>query len=324
MELQNLKVVKIVLSAIVAISVIAVIAISVTTHNSPNNEKLDYDLNNTIGNQTTEAITYDQTETTTEEDKLSDDCTYILATGYDNGNYYELVANQTDNYSGVQIEMGVIKNNKWILELTSDMPFIGSDGALKNGKGLDMTGDNFYYIGNGVFLFSYDYRYSSLTIYETLDIVYNSITKESYECKDEHISLVKFRDRNTGELKFTYPNCDYIILNCKRYSGFYSLTLLNFITMETKTLELSNQGFPADTDSIYPIADGIIAMVGGQHIRFYDTNGKITYDGDFNYTSLAFAGDAFVMKDGKCRFSVKNNNGTVYDIAINKYGEVIE
>lgn len=93
--------------------------------------------------------------------------------------------------------------------------------------------------------------------------------------------------------------------------------------MDTKQLKLSTKGFPADTDRIFPISDGIIAIVGGKHLRFYDTNGNITFDGNFNYTSIPFDGDSFVMKGGKCVFSVKNNNGTKYDITINKKGEVI-
>lgn len=263
-------------------------------------------------------------ETTTQPKRLSEECTYILTTAYDGDDYYELVANQTEDYAGAKIEVGVIKNNVWVLEPTSNMPFIGSNGALKNGTGIDGAKKCFCYIGKGVFLFSYDYKFPNMTISNTLDIIYNSATKESYECNDKHISLVKFKEYRTGEQIFTYPNCDYIILNRTRYAGFYSLTLLNFITMETKTLELSTKGFPADTDRIYPISDGTIAIVGGKHIRFYDTDGNIPFDGEFNYTSIPFDGDAFVMKNGKCRFSVKNNNGTTYDIAINKYGEVIE
>ncbi len=278
----------------------------------------------TNGNTNVNVTETTHLESTTQPKRLSEECTYVLATAYDGEDQYELVANQTENYAGVKIEIGIIKNNEWILEPTSDMPFIGSNGALKNGTGIDDAKDSFFYIGKGVFLFSYDYKFRNSTISKTLDIVYNSATKEFYECNDNHISLVKFEEYRTNNQIFTYPNCDYIILKSIRYSGYYSLTLLNFITMETKSLELSTKGFPADTDRIYPISDGTIAIVGGHHIRFYDTDGNMTFDGEFNYTSRPFDGDAFVMKNGKCRFSVKNNNGTIYNIAINKKGEVIE
>ena len=71
------------------------------------------------------------------ETKLSDSCDKILASGYDaNSNYYELVANEKEDYTGTKIEMGIIKNNEWVIPLTSNSPFISESGLLIGARGV--------------------------------------------------------------------------------------------------------------------------------------------------------------------------------------------
>ena len=64
-------------------------------------------------------------EPNTEQEYLSEDCDLILAEGYeDEDNYYELVANKTEDYNGVKYKVGVIKNNNWLIKPTSKSPFV--------------------------------------------------------------------------------------------------------------------------------------------------------------------------------------------------------
>ena len=63
--------------------------------------------------------------------KLSDTCEQVLASGYYGDDYYEIVSNQFEDYSGLKFEVGVIKNNEWLLEPTSDMPFVTEENMFK-------------------------------------------------------------------------------------------------------------------------------------------------------------------------------------------------
>ena len=73
----------------------------------------------------------EQNENNMDEQQLSDECDKVLAEGYDQkNNHYQLVANETEDYDGTQITMGVIKNNKWLVEMTEDFPFINEQGLI--------------------------------------------------------------------------------------------------------------------------------------------------------------------------------------------------
>lgn len=170
-----------IISLLLLLVVTIVIVSGCTAQNTESNENVPNSIAESSYNEITDETT---TETATKEIRLSDTCDEILASGYDTeGNLYELVANQTENYSGVKIKIGVIKNNKWAVKPTSDMPFIKNDGSLQNGKGINESKNCFYYIGKGTFLFSYDYKFNIGTVSRTLDIIYNSNTKN-------HISVM--------------------------------------------------------------------------------------------------------------------------------------
>lgn len=73
----------------------------------------------------------DKTTEQVTEIKLSETCDAVLAEGTDvNGDYYELVATQEDTYNSTVIKIGVIKNNKWLVELSTDSPFLDVESGL--------------------------------------------------------------------------------------------------------------------------------------------------------------------------------------------------
>ena len=99
--------------------------------------------NSSVIEETTEAVVDTTVEPTTEKPtepptteppQLSKSCDMVLASGYDGDDYYQLVANETEDYNGVKDELGVIKNNEWLLKPTLDMPFVNDDGSMKGVK----------------------------------------------------------------------------------------------------------------------------------------------------------------------------------------------
>lgn len=71
------------------------------------------------------------TDFTLPDERLSDTCDKVLAEGTDSdGSYYELVAVQEESATSVQVKIGVIKNNEWLVPLSADHPFIDNETGL--------------------------------------------------------------------------------------------------------------------------------------------------------------------------------------------------
>ena len=89
-------------------------------------------------------------EQTSEPKKLSRECDEVLATGTNsNGDYYEVVANKVEDYTGLSVYVGVIKNNEWLLEPTKDMPFVSEENTF-NSNGPEAG--EITYVGNDCFV----------------------------------------------------------------------------------------------------------------------------------------------------------------------------
>jgi hypothetical protein len=253
----------------------------------------------------------------TEEVKLSDNCDKILASGYDaNSNYYELVANEKEDYSGTKIEMGIIKNNEWVIPLTSNSPFVSESGLLIGARGVfkgsiyEERFAIFNYIGAGSFCYE--------------SIVWNSNTKETYI------------PDGTLEIKGTKPfvNNDGLFIISKYDENF---KLLDVNTMTTKEINL-RRSFSNGIDYCFPYSEGLFACMDyssdSKANGFYDISGNKIIDlskyqlAKNTYTTSNTGGYSgpkqnLVFENGKCTFTITNDQGSDYVITIDKTGNVI-
>ncbi|MBQ7006894.1 MAG: hypothetical protein IJN59_03590 [Oscillospiraceae bacterium] len=289
-------------------------------------------------------------EITTEAPKLSSSFDMILATGYENnGDYYEVVANETEDYVGTKVEIGIIKNNEWVLEPTTSMPFIDEDGTIygKNLKsiydmnvedttfGYGIYNNTILHLGNDCFLF-----------YSNEDcMIYNAVTKQYYEMTID----ISYGSQFYGHCNYLYESyftyCrDFINISklskdnskiismCKAIWVASDVSAISVDILDTNTMEVSTIVVDGNWERVgvdkhwdcftYPISENIFAIANDyEEITFYDADGNIVFENDFKLTGPK---QTIVFKNGKCTFEIVNDAGNVYKITIDKQGNVID
>lgn len=295
-----------------------IVALLCASCNKPNTGDNNAAENNTAEYSSTAAET--TVEETTEPPQLSDDCDKVLAAGYDkDDNYYELVANETENYDGTKIEIGVIKNNKWSIPLTTDSPFIGKEGLLSRYNGnSNVTGSIydeefavFYYIGAGCFCYNND--------------IWNGNNGKVYLSRENDDYKPVIEITQTERI----VNNDGQILLERSVENNYKL--LNTETMKAAIIMLK-KGYVNGIDHAFPYSEGLFAVMKNCDIEtngFYNAEGKKVIDlSKYKLASKTFENyrtvQGLVIKGGKCTFEITNDQGTDYTITINKKGEVVD
>ena len=281
-----------------------------------------------------ESTTKETDPPATAEPELSETCDMVLASGYDGDDYYELVANESEDYQGVKDEVGVIKNNKWLLEPTIDMPLVEKKGnffnmeSIYNINSLDVPlykSGNLMYIGNGCFYF-----YNQHDTHYYYDAIYNAKDNKVFAHNDPFNSQWM---RLTVETFEGNPNFDYLemldsenyyvvtdVLNYDREGGT-TFTLLNTNTMESKEINIPYDKRPFPLECVYPVSENIFAAAYLKRIAFFDIEGNQLFDS--SEFTLETREQSIVFKNDECSFNVKNDKGTIYQITIDTTGKVI-
>lgn len=245
--------------------------------------------------------------TTTEPPMLSDDCDLVLAKGEDeNGNYYELVANQIDGYPDSTFEFGVIKNNIWLVEMSSTCPFIDEHGwwkGLNKEHETNMTSEeDFEYIGSSLFL----YKNS---------ILYNPETNVSFEnlCNRDYTEIQNYNEFVGFESYHEEGTANHYVY----FKHF------NTQTGESKEIK----GYFKDThrpEKLNDISDGLFyaysSSVFGSYNGFFDLKGNMVLDlSEYSITDY----HNYKFENGEYTITCTNNSDVEYNITFNTSGKVI-
>lgn len=227
-----------------------------------------------------------------------------LASGYDaDGNFYQMVATQINSPTSVDIKIGVIKNDEWLVELDSTHPFIKNNGCIGFGGNYSIAEAIKYevidYVGNGCFACSNDCIYNANT-QKYAEITVNSIRNDSDHPSDDQYILLK-----TDE------------------------SLLRFDT-ETMTQEVIDVGFEDEyyglgAPSISNYCDGLfmVRYYGKHQDRngFYDIFGKKVIDlSEYDFYSYNVVP---CFEDGTCTFTVKNPADVEFEVTIDTTGAIV-
>lgn len=253
--------------------------------------------------------------------QLSSTCDKILAKGKaEDGSVYELVANEKESYAGVQVKVGIIKDNSWVLELGSDNPFVDNDGTIfGNATSIyeqSTSKLNCIYLGNDCFL----------CISQGQSLVYKANTKQSFVKKYNQsayhpcLSPLCLEQRTAKEehanISIT-EDSSMLIIDVKSYHEVAYVELLDTNTMQTTQLTIA----PGNFNSVYPFSEGMFAVERGHMLVFFDKNGKEVISPNvklhFGYLQNVY------FKNGKCAAYIKNENGSVYLISLDCYGNVL-
>lgn len=257
-------------------------------------------------------VTTEETET---EPRLSATCDRILSKGEDdNGDYYELVASQEETATSVAVKIGVIKNNKWLVPLTADHPYIDKD-----------TGKLWYYE-----TFNYSPHYTTCNITSSYKLSYKYIGSGCFF----HDGC--FYNSNTGAIyedscditaKHFYDNENLMILRIG--TGDRPVKILDLSTFEVKTImDKSDFGIAAaPSEGLFCVRRSTV-VYNQYKYYFYDLNGNQVIDLS-KYRFYEFDGQEKAPKgerkfiDGKCSFTVLNDAGTKFKVTIDKTGKVL-
>ena len=275
-----------------------------------------------LSNETNKYIETTTEELVTEAPRLSSECDKVLCSGCDgdDGPLYELVATQTEDYSGVVTKIGVIKDNQWLVELTAESPFVDEDGTLK-GYTTNSLDDTYIaeYIGNGCFYY-----------FGNFEVFYNSRNGRSY-CMDYNhnpaLVFCKYQIIRGNNSVDNYTECLAGDNNGKvifdAYGSYEGYLWYKVLDLETMTIEEKKPSVePNAAYRFYPYSEGLFAVLGyDEGLKFYDIDGKCMLD--LTEYKLTHEFQKVFFKNGKCTFNIINSNGTEYKITIDKKGEVI-
>lgn len=247
------------------------------------------------------------------EPKLSESCDMVLCTGKNGNDYYELVANQIDGYPDSTFEFGVIKNNKWLVELSADSPFIEENGWW-HGAEYSNTPGQFIYMTAGCFYYNYDGYYEVLYNPET-NVSFNVSGIASFTPYRSDLNKVDYSKliNENGEALARLANEDYVF------------SYLNLVTGESKPIPLeltainNNQYVGLLSDGVF-YAHASSNFTGIDYSGFFDLNGNQIID--FTEYDWLDCGD-YMFHDGQYTLKCRNNSGVVYNITFDTSGKII-
>lgn len=240
-----------------------------------------------------------ETTTVQEAEKLSASCDYILAQATDSkGNYIELVANDGQGYDGKRT-IGLIKNNEWLVKMSSDTPF----------ESIDVKG-TYKLVKDNCFL------YNSY-------ILWNFENGKSY--KMENKSNFGSKEDKWGRLDEKIAIISEI--NRSTWSNYLIVEFLNTDTM-TIISELDQNCFT----SVGEFSEGLFFSIGyfddkdgdGEKDKisgYRDVNGNLVID--LSRYNFDYASDTQPFSDGKATFETRNEYGKKFEITIDKQGNVL-
>lgn len=288
--------------------------------NNPSDTNSDSIFNNmeTTEEETVEETTELPTEAPTEPPQLSESCDMILSSGYDGSDCYELVANKEDGYPSTKYTFGVIKNNKWLVEMSEKCPFINEDGWW---KGLDSSygGNypcNFEYLGYGCFYYD-----------ANPEIVYKPETGVSFEVSGlRHYSPYTDEFNPIDYSKVMNENCEIIV---PLWGEQHTVSYINMNTGESKptALELHNI---AHNIKIGLLSDGLFyafepgSFSSDSFRGFYDLDGnQIINLMEYKPVDLMDLGD-YMFHGGEYTIKARNDTNVIFNITYNTKGEIIK
>lgn len=253
-------------------------------------------------------------ESTTEYIELSADCDYILCDGYDGDDYYELVANEKEDYPESTFEFGVIRNNEWLVEMNTKNPFLDEDGWW---KGVDKDFSNtideesFIYLDEGCFM------YKNSIVYKPSTNVYFEV------CNTEQV----YMDDLDGEIDY-----EEIVNDGKMVTFNKDIKLAVFNMNTGKTKEIGGYikqkaDDEADrADELHGISEGIFFaecssnFTGMHYSGFFNTDGEMIIDlTEYDITDY---GD-YMFEDGEITLTCLNKSNVEFYLTFNKKGKII-
>lgn len=271
---------------------------------------------------------------------LSDTCDYVLCTGTDNdGNFYELVANQKESSSGFEISIGVIKNNAWLYQLSKDFPFLGDDNLFhitgnnggKEGTSLKVASaviKEIYFVDTGAFLLDCCLPSTGAPFFfDNAYIIFNCDSLDSCTINREEVSLVFLKNQaNFGWNDPTPSSYGKIytengkLIMYKRLTRDVNNPVYDWCIFDMKTLKYDVIASQVEEIWVESVLREGMFLASDQ--CFYNTSAQKVIDLS-SYDIVEFADKQSYFHDGTCTFIAKNSLGTKFRVTIDSSGNVL-
>ena len=280
---------------------------------------------------------YIHTNTEPTEIKLSDLCDYTLCEGNDSaGNTYELVASQEETALGYEITVGIIKNNTWLVPMSSDSPFLRNDGLFFMEGGLDLgyvsrakfVASHFYFIEPCAFMLKYADLHRGF-----IRVIYNCNTMQSYtyEERDDYKWLYQYYELKTMGSVEKYDVISYgkvvtednQILMYQDVSDPYdwsSQKKYNWLILDTETMQIRT--IASNVVGNYPKCALSEGLFFADDECFYDVCAEKVVDLS-RYDIDIWENGGLYFENGTCMFIAENDLGTEFEIVIDTAGRVL-
>lgn len=252
------------------------------------------------------------------QSKLSSDCDYVLAKGTNkNGDVYELVANQSKSFDG-KAEVGVIKNNKWLVALTSNSPFVDENGGIIDFKNWEWRHNEksvYYFVGNSCFMLPYAENTTDGTRKSYVRF-FNAETQKSLVCEGYIVQYTEVFMVSDPQLIYKEFEENIFIQNGLSY------TLINLNEMKEV-----NQFKAGEFYCESPFSEGLFFSKPRFEYEntiagFYDEDGTLVIDLSKYNMIIDNMADIY-FENGKCTFKANNESGAKWLITIDKTGKVL-
>lgn len=326
--MKHNKIKMIIILAVLSASIISTIFIAGCSKDSPSNKNNDYG----------EVYVDDETSEKSTEASLADSCQYTLVTGYDNdGTCYQLVGEDYESYDGSVIRFGVIKDNQWLVNMTSDVPFLDdnkciygyedADGNYKSEgyRSLKQTieqrdptlFDKFGYVGNGCFYFESNSGSKTDTLVEQLStiIFWNAETNKSKLFNNT--IMYDMENYTVGNDVILSVLTDHLFNISYDQFADMNVQALNVSTLETKNLLTQNFDAYCNWDyKVYQSSENLFYVEKDN--SFYDTTGKKAFE-----ITVDKVQEIGKFKNGQCELITQVESGSKYSVMIDTKGNVI-
>lgn len=279
---------------------------------SPTNNTAEFSYNDSAENST------HPTAPSTEAVKLSDSCDIVLASGTANGSFYELVANQTDAYPNSYIEIGVIKNNTWLVPLSKESPFLDESGWWQTEHSeLKYAKQSTAFVEGGYFLQEYA-RAPGVSTSE--EIIYNPETGVSFETRNLQTNYSSFIPPYTDEAMQNLV-FDGNLLAYNNNGG--KLTLFN---MESGKAEVINHCYNEKPTKLYGFNEGLYFA---RHQGFSGYCGLFNKEGKQVVNFLPYnvkdpLNEKGYLENGTITLVCYNENDIKFNITFDKDGNIVK
>ena len=299
----------VIISAVVCIVPLAKIVSMPSSYDNTYDEEYDENAYSEVYEETVDESETQAIENSTEEVQNSDlamGCERIVCTAKDkNGTLYEIVAQVEESYNGSQLQIGVIKNGSWLIEWTTDCPFIDDNLDWEwHSSGTNIDYISCTYLSNGTFNNSSQVFWNV----ETRKAIFDNKDYDFIASYNDVYYDPRYEEPKDGDHEFTDADKQVLIIAKDDPNDFAGkIYVLCFLDTKTLSIKETDTVFRSEPLSYSQIHEGLFAIKCVEthdgfynYYAFYNEQGQKVFDLKDLCTKSSSVVNVGKFKSGKC------------------------